>query len=104
MRDTLIKIIKNTFELESGADFQVVTTMPEALHFEQLPALLSCLANQYTSPKALAQALEIVVINIRLKTEPTCKEQAFLQQVIEIIYAPLDAPPMSMVAGVSRPV
>ncbi len=93
MRDKIIKIIKNTFALEDGADFQVVSTIPEAACFNKLPELLSGLANVYTSPKELANALEQVVINIKLKREQTPEEQGFLTQVTEIIDKPLYVTP-----------
>ena len=89
MRDKIIIIIKNTFKLTADADFQEVANMPEASTFKMLPELLTCLANIYTSPKELAQTLEMVVINIKLKEEQSFKEQEFLKQVAEIIDAPL---------------
>ncbi len=89
MREKIITIIKNTFELEPDADFSVLYTRPDALSFNTLPELLSRLANAHTSPKELAQALERVVVNIKLKKEQTPKEQEFLKQVTEIIDKPL---------------
>lgn len=63
--------------------------MPGASSFPALTTLLSVLDNQDSSAHGLAQALEQVVVQIKLKHEgQTAQEQFFIARVNKIIHQP----------------
>ena len=89
MRDKIIKIIQLTFQLDDDSNIQAAASMPGASSFPAFTALLSILDNQDSSPHDLAQALEQVVVQIKLKAEQqTVKERLFITLVHDMLYKP----------------
>ncbi len=88
IKDKIITIIKNTFSLGQTDDVQQVLNRVEALSIPSLPRLLSELVDESRSSKQLAQTLEVVGIQIKLKVIKTPEEIEFLKQMTEIIIKP----------------
>ena len=88
IKDKIIAVIKNTFSLDKNDDIRQVLNLPESLSFQNLPRLLSELADETVSSKTLANTIERIAIQIRLKKDQTPKEQEFLRQMKEIIIKP----------------
>lgn len=89
MREPIIKAIKNTFKLAPSTEISTLLGWPEVTYIKDLPALLILLANERTAPKVLAQALENVVVQIKLEDEQTEFEKEFLKQINILVDAPL---------------
>ncbi|NDH09190.1 MAG: hypothetical protein EBY16_06170 [Gammaproteobacteria bacterium] len=86
MRDKIMTIIKNTFELKDSDDVSAITDLSS---IEGLNQLLFILANESSSDKELALHLEWTVVKIIMKPKQTALEQEFLTQVAAIIDNPL---------------
>ncbi|NDH09635.1 MAG: hypothetical protein EBY16_08520 [Gammaproteobacteria bacterium] len=89
MRIQIIQAIKNTFGLTDNEDIAVLSTRSEVSLIKNLPALLALLANEKILPKLVAQALERVVVGIKLKAAQTAQEEEFLKQISELVDKPL---------------
>lgn len=90
MREPIIEAIKNTFGLAKNDDIRLlITRQHEISIITDLPQLLELLSDERTPPKLIAQALEQVVLQIKLKDKKTVNEVEFLKQIQELVDKPL---------------
>lgn len=86
--EQVIQAIKNTFELQDDIDLELLSKSPEVSAIDGLSDLLKVLADEKNPPKIIGQALERVVLEIRLKDKPTTIERILDNQIQELVYDP----------------
>lgn len=80
MEKDITPIIKALFKLDESRNISELLSNEEAKSIQGFSGLLSKLI-EGSYPKAIREALEAVIVSIKLKKEPTPKEKAFLEQI-----------------------
>ena len=89
LKEQIIQVLKNTFKLTAEADISELNSRADVAAIPKLPALLACLADERTIPKQLREALEQVIVSIKLKDKRTATEVTFLKEEKRLIEDPL---------------
>jgi hypothetical protein len=89
MKAEIIKAIKNTFGLIEHDDIKTLRNKAEISSIQGLSVLIDHLIDETTPPKVIAEALEQVVLHIKLKNHTTQHEKVLLEQVQKLVYNPL---------------
>ena len=85
----IIQAIRNTFSLSKTEDICRISSILKLYSNQELLALLDVLADEKMPPKVIAEALEKVVLHIKLKDNPTKNELEFLNQINNLFYKSL---------------
>jgi hypothetical protein len=86
LKDQIIQVLKNTFKTD---DISKLKDHADVARIPRLSSLLASLAEEKITPKDLRNALEIVVVSIKMEEEKTAREIEFLKQVKTLINDPL---------------
>ncbi len=88
MRALIIQSIKNTFGLDESTSIGDIDAV-KIKTMKGFPELLSAILDERTSRHDLANALEVVIVNIKLQKTPSAYATRFHEQIKTLIDEPL---------------
>lgn len=85
-KNDIINAIRTSFKLAPGDDISTLPSRGDAKFIKGFALLVACITTN-ANPKELREAVEVVILNIKMEDEPTKLEVDFLH-AIEAIEAP----------------
>lgn len=76
-------IVKTIFALDKSKDIRLLLSNKEATDIAGFSELLSILPTE-ACPKEIKEAVESVIVRIKMKEKPTAKEAAFLREITSL--------------------